>query len=237
MADRLAAKLPARSQAQGRFLDIGCGTGYSLPALRPLADKLIALDLAEGMLRYTRAHPERSADLWICGDAEDLPLNDESLDGVFSSLSIQWCENIAAVFSEIYRVLKPGGRALVSTLGPATLRELRIAWQAVDERSHVNRFLDADTVQAGVHASGLQLLSWEESEEVLHYGDIRELTVELKQLGAHNVNAGRPGGLTGKQALRKFVAAYEAFRSAEGLLPASYQLWYLALEKPELTLG
>lgn len=239
VADMLFTKLSdSIGQAQQRrMLDLGCGTGYSLPALRPVAEHLVALDLAEGMLRYTRDHPQRRADSFICGDAEDLPLHDESVDCVFSSLSIQWCENIAAVFSELYRVLKPGGRALLSTLGPTTLHELRGAWQAVDARSHVNRFLDADTVQAGLNASGLRLVCWDEQEEVLHYHDIRELTAELKQLGAHNVNAGRPGGLTGKQALRGFVAAYESYRKADGLLPASYQLWYLTLEKPEVMRG
>lgn len=238
VADTLVSQLPGGlQQLQGRILDLGCGTGYSLPALRPFAQHLIALDLAEGMLRYTRAHPQRCADSFVCGDAEDLPLHDESVDCVFSSLSIQWCENISAVFSEIYRVLKPGGRALLSTLGPATLHELRGAWQAVDAHSHVNRFLEAETVQAGLNASGLQLRCWDEQEEVLLYREIRELTGELKQLGAHNVNAGRPSGLTGKQALRRFVEAYEAYRNADGLLPASYQLWYLTLEKPELMRG
>lgn len=239
VADTLFTKLSGSigQEQQGRILDLGCGTGYSLPVLRPVAEHLIAMDLAEGMLRFTRDHPERRADNFICGDAEDLPLNDESVDCVFSSLSIQWCENIAAVFSELYRVLKPGGRALLSTLGPATLHELRGAWQAVDARSHVNRFLDAETVQAGLNASGLQLRCWDEQEEILHYNDIRELTAELKQLGAHNVNAGRPGGLTGKQALRGFIDAYESYRNADGLLPASYQLWYLTLEKPELMRG
>ncbi|MFT5033784.1 MAG: malonyl-CoA O-methyltransferase [Bacteroidia bacterium] len=235
VADKLADALPAFRDL--RILDMGSGTGYSLPALRPIANELIALDIAEGMLRYTRAQPERRADLWLCGDAEALPLKDDSVDCIFSSLAVQWCENSCALFSEIHRVLKPGGRVLLSTLGPSTLNELRGAWQSVDERSHVNQFIDQGILTSAIEASGLQQISWEEHWEALHYKELRELTGELKKLGAHNLNAGRPGGLTGKQALRRFVAGYEQFRDTHGMLPATYQVWYLELHKPELNFG
>ena len=47
----------------------------------------------------------------------------------------------------------------------------------------------------------------------------------------HNVNAGRPAGLGGRQRLQRFRTAYERRRNAGGRLPASYQVWYLQLEK------
>ena len=65
---------------------------------------------------------------------------------------------------------------------------------------------------------------------MLEYDTLRELMAELKRLGAHNVNRDR--GMMGKQALRRFIAAYESYRQANGLLPATYQVWYLALTKP-----
>lgn len=232
VADRAAALLPAPTAAE-TLVDLGCGTGYSVPALkrRDPAGQVIGLDLAEGMLRYARAQLARRADTWLCADGEDLPLADESVDRLFSSLSVQWCENIGAVFAEAYRVLKPGGGFTLSTLGPATLNELRAAWQAVDGYVHVNRFADRETIERAVARSGLRLRGWQETREILHYRDLRQLMNELKQLGAHNLNSGRPGGLTGRQRLRRFAAAYEAFRDAEGRLPSTYQVWYLQLEK------
>jgi malonyl-CoA O-methyltransferase len=55
------------------------------------------------------------------------------------------------------------------------------------------------------------------------YPDVWRLMRELKQIGAHNVTAGRPRGLTGKTRMQRVVRAYEAFRR-EGVLPASYEI-------------
>ncbi len=227
VADHLTGKLSGPSSLT---LDLGTGTGYSLPALNSHSDTVIAMDLAEGMLNYARAQEARRADGWVCGDAEDLPLADDSVSVIFSSLAVQWCENIAAVFAEAYRVLQPGGTMLLSTLGPATLFELREAGKAADDATHVNRFLPRNLLEQGIERSGLQLREWEESTEVLEYQALRELMNELKSLGAHNVNSDR--GMMGKQAMKRFIAAYESFRQPNGKLPASYQVWYLTLQKP-----
>ena len=80
-------------------------------------------------------------------------------------------------------------------------------------------------------ASGLRTLSLENQPHVLHYPDVRSLTHELKALGAHNLNPGRPGGLTGRARILGLVEAYEQFREASGL-PATYQVVYAVLEKP-----
>ena len=54
----------------------------------------------------------------------------------------------------------------------------------------------------------------------------KDLTQELKTLGAHNMTSHRPSKVTGKSRIRKFLSAYEGFRQNDGLLPASYQvLW------------
>jgi hypothetical protein len=59
----------------------------------------------------------------------------------------------------------------------------------------------------------------------LTYADAHALMRDLKAIGAHNVNAGRPRGLTGKSRLTRMIAAYEAFRR-EGRLPATYEIVY-----------
>lgn len=65
---------------------------------------------------------------------------------------------------------------------------------------------------------------------MLHFADLRELTRSLKDIGAHNLNPGRPDGLTGRARIRALVEAYEQFRQPEGL-PAAYQVVYGILRK------
>ena len=63
------------------------------------------------------------------------------------------------------------------------------------------------------------------------YERFRSLTDSLRDLGAHNLNPGRPGGLTGRSRIRALIEAYERFRQPQGL-PATYQVVYGVLQKP-----
>ncbi len=230
VADCLLSHLPENIAAP--LMDLGCGTGYSLPALQARSEApVLALDLAEGMLQQASLGLEESCQ-WLCADAEDLPLADAAVGGIYSSLAVQWCENLPALFCEIERVLKPGGVAVIATLGPETLCELRAAWRAIDDFVHVNDFASRDSVAEAISYAGLETERWQEAMEVVRYPKLTGLTRDLKGIGAHNVNAGRPGGLTGRARLRELTQAYEQFRDADELLPASYQVWYLRLRKP-----
>jgi len=208
------------------IVDLGCGTGWFTERLQEqFSDRdIVGLDLAEGMLRYAREHKASRAH-WLCGDAESLPLGSNSVDLMFSSLAIQWCENTAALFSEIKRVLRPGGKFYFSTLGPKTLYELRSAWRGVDGDVHVNRFYPEETIRTSVASANLDLLDWACEERVLYYSELKHLTNELKGIGAHNVNQGKPTGLTGRQRLLGVRKGYEQFRTEDGL-PASYEVFY-----------
>jgi malonyl-CoA O-methyltransferase len=164
------------------------------------------------------------------GDAERLPLQSASCDLLFSSLALQWCANFAAVLSEAGRVLRPGGVLAFSSLCVGTLQELRDSWQAVDGFVHVNRFRRFEDYQRLCGGSDLALLSLQTKPETLYYPDVRSLTHELKALGAHNLNPGRPGGLTGRTRMLALLNAYEQFRQPQGL-PATYQVVYGVLRK------
>jgi malonyl-CoA O-methyltransferase len=144
---------------------------------------------------------------------------------------VQWCADFASVLSEARRVLKPGGIFAFASLCVGTLAELRDSWRQVDGMVHVNRFREFEAYQQLCAASGLRIVGLQTRAHVLHYPDVRSLTHELKALGAHNLNPGRPGGLTGRARILGLVEAYEQFRQAPGL-PATYQVVYAVLEKP-----
>ena len=211
-------------------LDLGAGTGHGSIALKRLYPRatVIALDVAHSMLQEARrqSRPFRRFER-VCADAFALPIADASVDLCFSSLLLQWCDDLDAVLTEIRRVLRPGGFASLSTLGPDTLRELRAAWSAADPGSHVNAFLDMHDVGDALGRAGFSEPVLDVDRVTLTYGDVLSLVRDLKRIGAHNVAATRRKGLTGRATWQAMVAAYEPFRRG-GRLPASYEVVYCA---------
>jgi malonyl-CoA O-methyltransferase len=209
-------------------LDLGAGTGRVTRELKRRYPRalVIALDLAPGMLREARRHQH----WWrrferVCADALQLPLADASVDLVFSSLMLQWCEPLGEAIAEVRRVLSPQGFFAFSTLGPDTLNELRQAWSQADGYNHVNHFADMHDVGDALVRAGLTEPVLDVERLVLRYADALTLMRDLKAIGAHNATAGRPRALAGRARLTRVQDAYETFRSA-GQLPATYEVIY-----------
>ncbi len=231
VGERLLSSIANANKGLMTLLDLGCGTGYFHPALleRYPGAVYVGLDLAQGMLSWARERHTEGA-VWVAGDAEALPLASGSVNVVFSSLAFQWCYRPDLLFAELGRVLAPGGRCFFSSLGPATLQELRQSWAAADGGQHVNDFLSPETLQAAADTTAGVHLTLRSERIVLRYNKATELLHELKTLGAHNMNSKRPAGLTGRQRLAAMVQAYEAWREPAGL-PATYDVIYGHLEK------
>jgi malonyl-CoA O-methyltransferase len=228
VATELLARLAPFDFAPRVVLDLGCGTGRVTRELKRRYPRalVIALDLAPGMLREAR----RNQTLWrrfarLNADALRLPLAGSSVELVFSSLVLQWCEPLEQALAEVRRVLKPGGFFAFSTLGPDTLKELRAAWAEADGLTHVNRFLDVHDVGARCAGSGLTEPVLDVDRIELAYPDTLTLMRDLKAIGAHNVTAGRPRSLMGRARLKRMTEAYEAFRRGQAL-PATYEVIY-----------
>jgi malonyl-CoA O-methyltransferase len=226
--DELLGRLDVVRLEPAVVLDLGAGTGHASLALkrRYRRSEVVALDLALGMLRQaTRRQTLLRRFRRVCADAAALPLRTASADLVLSSLMLQWCNDPDAVFRECRRVLRPGGLLSFATFGPDTLVELRRAWGAVDGHTHVNRFIDMHDLGDALVRSGLAEPVLDVERYTITYESVRDLMGDLKAIGAHNANAGRPRGLTGKGALARMTAAYEEFRR-DGRLPATYEVVY-----------
>jgi malonyl-CoA O-methyltransferase len=209
------------------ILDLGAGTGHASRALKRRYPKslVVAADIAPGMLMRAKSQSR-----WlrrferVRADAYSLPFRDRSFDLVFSSLMLQWCDDLDAVFAEVARVLKPGGVLLFSTFGPGTLAELREAWAASGAAgNHVNHFFDPHALGSALMHAGLDEPVLDVDRIVAGYSDVLTLMRELKAIGAHNVTQGRARGLTGRRRLAAMTQAYEALRR-DGTLPATYEV-------------
>ena len=212
-----------------QILDLGCGPGhwaarlaqrYSAPGLPA---QVFGLDLAPGML--ARAQAEHGEGIgWLCGDAANLPLADQSLDLVFSNLAIQWCPDIDGVLTELRRVLRPDGRALINTLGPGTLSEVGWAWS---RPSALLNFLPASALEQSAHRAGFHDGALEQIEERFHYPDLSAVMASIKGVGAQLSRSASP--LTRRDVARA-KERFEQIRNSQGL-PVSYQRLTLELIK------
>jgi len=224
--ERLLSLTPANDYAD--ILDLGCGTGYfSRRLLARFPAKVTGIDIATGMLTVANLRRPAANILWCAGDAEALPLMPATQALIYSNLTVQWCQ-LSSCLKEAWRVLQPGGCFAFTTLGPDTLQELRGAWRKVDRHIHVNRFVSATTIRSAAAHHGFQCALETEERRVMRYQSVRQLTSELKLLGAHNINPGRPVGLMGKGKLRAMLQAYEAYRDQQRQLPhrlAGLRLW------------
>jgi SAM-dependent methyltransferase len=113
----------AALQPGERVLDLACGTGViarrAAEQVGP-AGAVTAIDLSPDMIEVARATPAPAAPPidWHVGDAVSLPFPDGGYDVVLCQMGLMFMENRAAAVAEMRRVLKPGGRVVVSTPGP-----------------------------------------------------------------------------------------------------------------------
>lgn len=210
------------------IVDLGCGTGQGAAALRARFSRaqVIGIDMAFGMVQTAR----RRQRFWrryacVCADGAALPLKSQSVDLVFSSLMLQWCDDLPALFAQIQQVLRPGGLLLFSTFGPDTLHELRAAWASADTASHLSAFADMPQIGAALSSAGLTEPVMDRELQRSHYPDARALMQELRAIGARHAAADRRRSLMGRSRLQAMLAAYESLRSDAGL-PASWEIIY-----------
>lgn len=211
-----------------QILDVGAGTGRLSDALsqKYYPAPVYAIDISIKMLQTGYHRSGFSNQHRICADAAYLPIADDSIDLLVSNLMLQWCNDIQAVFAEFARVLKPDGALFFTTFGPDTLKELRHSWAKVDNASHLNLFVDMHDLGDALLPVGLKNPVMDVDWLQFTYSDAKQLMKELKAIGAHNMTAGRPRCLTGKSKFKAMLAAYEQYRSPEGLLPATYEVIY-----------
>jgi ubiquinone/menaquinone biosynthesis C-methylase UbiE len=140
------------------LLDVGAGTAQIPIELcrRHPTVRIVAIDMAEHMLRVGRANVERAqlterVELRLC-DAKRMPFADRSFDAVMSNSIVHHIPEPFAVFTEMARVVKPGGVLFVrDLLRPTDLAALQgfVAKYAGDANAH-QRKMFGDSLHAAL---------------------------------------------------------------------------------------
>ncbi|MDH3976183.1 MAG: class I SAM-dependent methyltransferase [Deltaproteobacteria bacterium] len=104
-----------------RILDVACGPGTLALAAADKVHSVHAIDFSRSMIAIFRetVKDKGLGNIEIrCGDAQDLPFDDESFDVAFSMFGLMFFPDRTKGYSEIYRTLKPGGKVIISSWAP-----------------------------------------------------------------------------------------------------------------------
>jgi malonyl-CoA O-methyltransferase len=235
------------------ILDLGAARSELARALQKLFPKalVIALDFAESML--PSAHSSLSDKLIsrlkgpaivpLCADARQLPLASASIDLVVSNAMLHCCLDPELVFTEVRRVLRPGGAFSFTTFGPDTLRELRAAWSHIDQEAHVQPFIEMHNLGDRLVRTGLADPVLDLESIQLTYASFDTLLAELKAIGGtywpipseqqrqrtKMINM----GLAGRGRLRALESAYQSLRQADRLPVTAEVIYGLTWQPPD----
>ena len=114
----------------GLVLDLCCATGRHLFALSDTIEQGVGIDFAERYLHHARAQSSSGNLSFLCADAKHLPLQEGSVSLIYSLSSLYAIPGVADVFTEIGRVLRPGGVAVLDLGNSRSLNAycLRVAY-------------------------------------------------------------------------------------------------------------
>lgn len=101
-----------------RVLDVGCGSGPLASVLRDRGAIVSGFDLSPGMVALARERLGADVALEVADLGERLAYDDESFDIVVASLALHYLEHWIAPLKELRRILRPGGRLVVSVPHP-----------------------------------------------------------------------------------------------------------------------
>ena len=152
----------ARLTSNSRVLDVGCGPGIVVQALARHAGKVVGCDLTPAMLEKAR---ERAATArlenveFVPANAESLPFENSLFDVVVSRSAVHHFPAPGAVFREMARVVRPGGRVITVDVMSAEADEesaLHNALETLRDPSHV-RMLPRSELHRLLAEAGLQV--------------------------------------------------------------------------------
>ncbi len=241
---RMIERLATMRLDVARVLDLGCGSGGDLAALRERFDgatvcgvdaslpRLVRAAANERPSRLSRLLRQETGPLLAGGDLAALPFAAHRFDLLWSNLSLHWSAEPHRVLPEWSRVTRVGGLVVFSAFGPDTLREVAAAFAEVDSLSHVMPFTDMHDYGDMLVASGFTSPVVDMERLTLTYPSTASLWRDVRALGGNALDA-RIRSLRGRRYGRRVDEALERTRGADGRSRLTFELIFAHAWKGE----
>ena len=230
ISDNLFKKLDLIEVRPNFILDLGCGTGRNGGIFKEKYQniRLINYDFSINMLQEAKKNQHKvlgAKSEFICGDIEKLSFSENTFDVIWSTSSLQWCNNLSDIFKRAKLILKPGGLFIFSTFGPNTLFELKNVTKRISNYQKTNNFLDVLSIKDKLIKEGFSNPVIDSEEFCLTYQNINKLFLDLRKIGATSGFKSKKIGLSGKSFLKLISDGYKEY-SHDGIYPATYEAVY-----------
>jgi SAM-dependent methyltransferase len=240
LIDRAAEDLSDRLSAVLRRFELGADLASPTDAV---CRRLRSTDLVGRIIALTDSARPNTAldreDLTIIADAEALPLQEDSLDLIVSTLALQFVNDLPGTFVQVRRALKPDGLFLAALIGGDSLLELRQSFAAAEaELEHgasprVAPFADVRAIGMLLQRAGFALPVTDVERLIVRYDSPLALMQDLRRMGAANALAERRRIPLRRGTIMRMAEIYaERFSDPDGRVRATFDIVWLSGWKP-----
>ncbi len=162
----------------GKIIDVSCGGGRLLKTIENsnATLELVGVDITPGFLA---THPELSHITFVTAEASALPYPDAYFDVAICSMSMHHYKNLAAVLSEMNRVVKNGGQIyLIDMLLQSKWAQYLYNLKGCGEPYHFEKFYTVSEIESLIVPLGFQI---QKTYSISHISQVRMLHIQKKR--------------------------------------------------------
>ena len=177
----------------------------------------------------------------VASDEEWISARSNSMSLVLSNMTLHWCNDLSSILQQIRSVLVPDGVFLCSMLGGATLQELRSAFACADiERNggvapHISPFVAGRDCGDLLQSNGYSMPTVDTEQITIRYPDMFTLCEHLKSMGETNAINNMLSSVSRDTFLSAASIYHSMYADSDGLIPATFQVYYLIGWSPDST--